>query len=585
MKRVLLTAMVLGALGWLMLENSAAVSQDADKVLTNVSHDQLQKLLDASGKTYTKQAKVFVVKLGNYEVFLESFYEGKALVAGCNGFKKVSLERINQWNDQHALSRAILRKEESRLEADLNCELGVTVKTFDLFLERFKASLAHFDTFVGGGVKQVTGPIGPTGPINAVNAVSQAFPAKAAAPETRWDIEWDLVKRGSDKRYVHLLRIASAKFNFRDKAGVWKSVMVARNLQLVEAYSSYHDGKTSWLDVGFGIADKTIAPTEELKGPNCVAPSQILADLNDPKHKIFKEVHDDGLRLMGGFGKNHGHRGEKLALWSMFQAVNYVYLVEFDFTDDGRIVCRLGFTAHNYFDRGKSPEDPPGVKDGDVHVHIGCWRMNFDLMDVTDLDKKHGGPTENKHLLVSQQLDKTIKRYKISEDVFGADPARGGEELEGKALWKPEEFTTLRVQSTKVKNAHGKFIAYDLMPLRMGSVRDLPAIGNTQTAQANMDFVNYDFWITRSKDAGLADRLPYHKVPDQAKDRLPLKGHHATVWYSAPGLHVPRGEDFGGVNGVDKFKGVALTTWIEFTLRPRDLFDTTPFFASVKKEN
>ena len=88
-----------------------------------------------------------------------------------------------------------------------------------------------------------------------------------------------------------------------------------------------------------------------------------------PGCAYFREVHDDGIRWLDGFkekpGANRGYRGEKLVLLAGFQAVNYVYLTEFDFTDDGRILCRLGFTAHNLTKR-----DDNG---GDVHVHVGCW--------------------------------------------------------------------------------------------------------------------------------------------------------------------------------------------------------------------
>jgi Cu2+-containing amine oxidase len=142
--------------------------------------------------------------------------------------------------------------------------------------------------------------------------------------------------------------------------------------------------------------------------------------------------------------------------------------------------------------------------------------------------------------------------------------------VEGKAQWKADEFTVLRVESTKLKNSHQRKIAYDLIPTRYGTVRGLKGIGDVQ--KENMDFVNFDFWVTRT-----AERIPYHKVPAVASNGRPLAGAPATVWYSAPALHVPRGEDFGK-NGGNASAGVALTTWIEFTLRPRDLFDSTPLY-------
>jgi Cu2+-containing amine oxidase len=74
----------------------------------------------------------------------------------------------------------------------------------------------------------------------------------------------------------------------------------------------------------------------------------------------------------------------------------------------------------------------------------------------------------------------------------------------------------------------------------------------------------------------------YHEVPTLAGGARKLAGERTIVWYSAPGLHTPRDEDFGP-GGFDATKGVALTTWIEFTLRPRNLFDSTPLYAPIKK--
>ena len=88
-----------------------------------------------------------------------------------------------------------------------------------------------------------------------------------------------------------------------------------------------------------------------------------------------------------------------------------------------------------------------------------------------------------------------------------------------------------------------------------------------------MDFVNYDFWLTRTPQ----QYFPYHTLPKVAAGRQ-LVGQPTTVWYSSPGIHVPRGEDFGPMN--ERRTGVALTSWVEFTLRPRDLFDTTPLFEA-----
>jgi Cu2+-containing amine oxidase len=290
---------------------------------------------------------------------------------------------------------------------------------------------------------------------------------------------------------------------------------------------------------------------------------------------MLKEVHDDGLRWVSGYantsGENRGYRGEKLVLVAGFQAVNYVYLTEYHFTDDGRIVCRLGFTAHNIVPRGKKNN----IKDGDVHLHVGCWRMDFDLSDTTNPDNPIGGQADNDYRLLSRRFDKDARRFKQVDEAFGGGP----EAREGKAEWKAKEFTTLRVLSTTVRNAHKRQIAYDLIPSRLGSVRGLLSGGDV--ANEDMDFINSDFFITHAPAAG--PMAAYHKVPALAAQQQPLRGNAATVWYSSPALHVPRGEDFGGQNGITNTLGLALTSWIEFTLRPRDLCDGTPLYSSGKK--
>ena len=251
----------------------------------------------------------------------------------------------------------------------------------------------------------------------------------------------------------------------------------------------------------------------------------------------------------------------------MFQAGNYTYAVEFDFTDDGRIISKLGFTAHNLFNRNGSKQT-----EGDVHVHVGCWRIEFDLTVADSSKATRGGPTQNDYRLMSRRFDWVGKRFRMADEPFGANSiARETETREGKAQWKAEEFTTLRVQSNDAKNAHQHPIAYDLLPMRMGSIRDLREIGFTKGK--DMDFLNYDFWVTRG-----SSKKAYHDVPSVAAGRNTLKNQPATVWYSSPGLHVPRGEDYGGDSGTSARSGVALMNWVEFTLRPRNLFDSTPLY-------
>ena len=43
--------------------------------------------------------------------------------------------------------------------------------------------------------------------------------------------------------------------------------------------------------------------------------------------------------------KNEARRGEKMLLWSILDAGNYRYLIEYTFSDDGVITSRIGATV------------------------------------------------------------------------------------------------------------------------------------------------------------------------------------------------------------------------------------------------
>jgi Cu2+-containing amine oxidase len=182
-----------------------------------------------------------------------------------------------------------------------------------------------------------------------------------------------------------------------------------------------------------------------------------------------------------------------------------------------------------------------------------------------------GGPAQNKLSLVRRKF--ADGKFKLQSAPFPGEDEDGEavpDAREGKAKWVAKQFTTLRAESLEVKNTRGLPIAYDLVSTRTGTAEDLLPIMNA--AGCDMGFVNYDFWVTRTP----TEFKHYYQLPELAQSR-PLKGQPTTVWHSVPALHVPRDEDFGP-GGVDAAKGVALTEWVGFTLRPRNLFDGTPLY-------
>ncbi|MCS7046502.1 MAG: hypothetical protein NZO58_09120, partial [Gemmataceae bacterium] len=317
----------------------------------------------------------------------------------------------------------------------------------------------------------------------------------------------------------------------------------------------------------------------EYLGPACVLPGEFL-DSADPrmKNKVMKEVHDDGLRWLNS--RNVGRRGEKMLIWSIFDGGNYRYVLEYGFHDDGVITCRLGATAHNYFNKQRDGRD--------VHLHVGCWRWDPELSEVASAADKIaavggatagavtgggpssgiaiGGATQNQVLLVRRVPRTSVANGMFKVDIAPFNPNEDGKACEGYADWKPEEFTVLRVQSLTRKN-HSKdpqYTAYDLIAQRAGAVRNYPW---------KYAFVNHDFWVTHRRSG----QDKFREVPLYAGRSRPLEKTAVTIWYNSPSLHVPRGEDYGP-DGQTAGAGSAITSWTGFMLRPVNLFDSTPLY-------
>jgi len=69
--------------------------------------------------------------------------------------------------------------------------------------------------------------------------------------------------------------------------------------------------------------------------------------------------------------------------------------------------------------------------------------------------------------------------------------------------------------------------------------------------------------------------LVYKDVPAYADGEL-LAGKPIAVWHTSPVAHASRDEDFDVNDNPDG--GLALTMWSSFTLKPRNLFASTPLY-------
>ena len=103
-----------------------------------------------------------------------------------------------------------------------------------------------------------------------------------------------------------------------------------------------------------------------------------------------------------------GLRGETLILWSQFDSGNYRYLMEYRFSDEGVITCRLGATAGNLYDRKGPAPVGPGRFD------LTTYRIVSDDSDVRIHARSSVHPIEGRATEVRGTLDVDVADSEVT---------------------------------------------------------------------------------------------------------------------------------------------------------------------------
>lgn len=366
-----------------------------------------------------------------------------------------------------------------------------------------KPHLALF-VMVFGGLLFVSAAQTARAQCSAPYLIDQTFPT-SGAPETRWRICFQPMSGNG-------LVITGAWFQKSPGAPLMRLFWDAR---ISEIFVPYHPGNPRYYDVGYNFS---MIP---LNSNDC--PSAKGGTLLGPNSEVCKEVRDRGLAWKDDLNVR---RGEEVVLWGALDAANYNYVIEWTFRDDGVVLGRVGATAQN------APSMPTVA-----HMHGPFWRLDIDL---------NGFPGDSVYLGAHKEVGQ------------GATDTMTLIANESSQEYKAEEFTSLHIQDTTLKNGNGKSTAYHLMPMRFGTPR------HAET------FTQKDFWVTRYNPAEMwAPDLPNYISPPQ-----PVSNADVVVWYQGAAEHQPRDEDGRIVNGW--WTGEAHIMWNGFMLMPHNLFDKTP---------
>ena len=372
------------------------------------------------------------------------------------------------------------------------------------------------------------------------------FPLGTENWQTAWKITWEIEQFKNDRSLCDLLCIKKAWFKTSPTAG-WLQVL--GDARVSETFTAYEDDLTSFADMKKG----SVGPLVRLE-PEHVSPRGFVLK-SDPRGRVAVEARDRGViwvREKADANQVNARRGQEIVLWSCLREDNYFYLMEFGFRDDGSIGFRLGATGRNLPNRVGQVKGK--IYPQMTHIHNGCWHVNVDL------DGKKQNTVYLARQIKSDKSDGADPQKFKSEELFN-----GGKE--GHGDWVAKEFTELRVKS-KVADRE---IGYDLVPLRYGTSRHY---------FADSAYTHHDFWVTPYDEKSLR----YWYLPTYLQNPARnIKYANVSVWYMASYRHQPRAEDghsdmHGQPINNESIQGAALTAWMGFDLRPRNVFNKTPLF-------
>ncbi len=340
--------------------------------------------------------------------------------------------------------------------------------------------------------------------------LTQDFPS-SGTPVSRWHLCWEvLAMPDAAGNLLASETLVITQAEFRPGAAA-TPVMVLGDVRMSEIFVPYHAGEPRFHDLTeFGFELQPLTSVE------CPA-TRLGGD------KLCREVRDRGLAWRDPFG-GIARRGETLVLWSVLNAGNYDYVMQYEFSDDGTIDVRAAATGQKL----EGPDDTAG------HMHNFAWRVNLDVAGP-------GGDTVD--VMTTKVGSSSVKESEKSVTT------------ESGIKWDARTFTHVEVTDATRVNGRGRATGYTLSPIREG------------LARFREPWTKYPIWVTANH--GPAAELRAFDLPSYL-DREPVAASDVVLWYFDSHSHENdmRDED----------RDTVPAAWLGFRLEPQNVWDGTPFY-------
>ncbi len=320
---------------------------------------------------------------------------------------------------------------------------------------------------------------------------------------------------------------------------------------MAEMFVPYDDRSETYYDMSFGDDRMDQIDPQDLPSQNGALeyfrtqePGTLLY-VRDSVPKLAVECRDEGIGYLCKGDNPTRRRIQEVVVWSVFDAFNYDYIIEYTFHEDGRITFRSGATGYNL----------PG-NTSEPHVHNGLWRVSTKLLGRDDNQALQFMHVEDANGYIATDTYQPIPTVETTD-------------------WNQLQFSSVTVQSLTQTNDYGHYVGYQFYPYnRMGQGHFEETFTQHDQDLTNDDpgedgtGTGYNNWL-----------YTWYNPNDYLLSYLdgePLggEGDGIVLWYFGSTHHEPTDAD--NQMGSGDRTGITLVHWLGFEMVPHNFFDYNP---------